>query len=299
MCGICGDVDLLGAPDAEGVRRAARALAHRGPDAEGFFFEGPAALGHRRLAILDLESGDQPMTRDGVTIIFNGEAYDFPSLPDQLRARGHPFTTRSDTEVVLRAYLQWGEDFAAHVQGMFALALWDSRARTLILARDRLGKKPLYYFFRGQRLVFASELKALVAHGAAPRELDAEALVQYLACEYVPAPLSILRGVRKLPAAHLAVLDSSGLRLKRYWEVPAAFAHAPPDAGGEFPRLPHAALAKRLVADVAVGVFLSGGIDSTSIAALAARPQKPLPTFSIGLLEDGFDESPLAALAAP
>jgi asparagine synthase (glutamine-hydrolysing) len=298
MCGICGDVDLLGAPDAEGVRRAALALAHRGPDAEGFFFEGPAALGHRRLAILDLESGDQPMTRDSVTIIFNGEAYDFASLRDELRARGHSFTTRSDTEVVLRAYLEWGEDFAAHVQGMFALALWDSRARKLILARDRLGKKPLYYFFRGQRVVFGSELKALMAHGAAPRELDAEALVQYLACEYVPAPLSILKGVRKLPAAHVAVLDSSGLRLKRYWEVPAPSSEAPPDAPGELLRLLDAAVAKRLVADVPVGVFLSGGIDSTSIAALAARHKKPLRTFSIGFTEESFDESPWAALAA-
>src|SRR5205085_1643508 len=126
MCGICGDVDLSGAPDAEGVRRAARALAHRGPDAEGFFNDGPASLGHRRLSILDLESGDQPMTRDGVTLVFNGEAYDFAGLREELRARGHSFTSRSDTEVVLRAYLEWGEQFAEHVHGMFALALWDA-----------------------------------------------------------------------------------------------------------------------------------------------------------------------------
>src|SRR2546428_1836891 len=126
MCGICGDVDLAGAPDAEGVRRAARAIAHRGPDAEAFFFEGPAALGHRRLAILDLESGDQPMIRDAVAVVFNGEAYDFASLREELRAKGHPFSSRSDTEVVLRAYLEWGEEFAEHVHGMLALAIWDS-----------------------------------------------------------------------------------------------------------------------------------------------------------------------------
>src|SRR3982751_2982393 len=190
MCGICGDVDLAGSPDVEGVRRAARAIAHRGPDAEDFFFEGPAGLGHRRLAILDLESGAQPMVRDGVALAFNGEAYDFAPLRDELRAKGHPFTTRSDTEVVLRAYLEWGEAFPEHVHGMFAVALWDARRRKLVLARDRLGKKPLYYWVRGSRIAFASELKALLAHGAVPRELDMDALVQYLACEYVPAPAS-------------------------------------------------------------------------------------------------------------
>src|SRR5712692_7924860 len=151
MCGIAGDVALSGAPDADGVRRAARALAHRGPDAEGFFFENAAALGHRRLSILDLTTGDQPITREGVTLIFNGEAYDFPELRDELRGKGHAFTTRCDTEVVLRAYLEWGEHFVGRVQGMFALALWDGRASKLLLARDRLGKKPLYYFLREGR----------------------------------------------------------------------------------------------------------------------------------------------------
>src|SRR5947209_8279947 len=159
MCGICGDVDLAGAPDAEGVRRAAQALAHRGPDAEGFFSEGPAALGHRRLSILDLAGGVQPMTRDGVTLVFNGQAYDFAGLREELRERGHSFTTRSDTEVVLRAYLEWGEEFAERVHGMLACALWDARRRKLLLARDRLGKKPLYYCAQGSRLIFASELK--------------------------------------------------------------------------------------------------------------------------------------------
>jgi asparagine synthase (glutamine-hydrolysing) len=301
MCGICGDVDLAGAPDADGVRRAARAIAHRGPDAEGFHFDGPAALGHRRLSILDLESGGQPMVRDGVALAFNGEAYDFAGLREELRAKGHPFTTRSDTEVVLRAYLEWGEEFAERVHGMFALALWDSRRRKLVLARDRLGKKPLYYFARGTRLVFGSELKALLAHGAVPRELDPEAVVQYLACEYVPAPSTILRGIRKLPAAHVAVLDDRGFRLRRYWDVPAPEPHARmsvDDAAGELLRLLDAAVAKRLVADVPVGVFLSGGIDSTSIAALAVRHKRPLQTFSIGFVEESFDESPWAQLAS-
>src|SRR3954470_17202339 len=300
MCGICGDVDLSDAPDAEGVRRGTRAIAHRGPDAEDFFFEGPAALGHRRLSILDLESGAQPMVRDGVALAFNGEAYDFAPLRDELRAKGHPFTTRSDTEVVLRAYLEWGESFPERVHGMFALAIWDGPRRKLLLARDRLGKKPLYYFARGGRVVFGSELKALLAHGGVPRELDPEALVQYLACEYVPAPATILRGVRKLPAAHLLVLDERGIRLRRYWEVPAPGTERVEarEAAGELVRLLEGAVAKRLVADVPVGVFLSGGVDSTSIAALALRHKNPLRTFSIGFMEESFDESPWAEMAA-
>src|SRR5437867_9721999 len=149
MCGICGDVDLAGAPDAEGVRRAARAIAHRGPDAEAFFFEAPAALGHRRLSILDLESGDQPMIRDAVAVVFNGEAYDFASLREELRAKGHPFSSRTDTDVVLRAYLESGEEFAEHLHGMFALALLDSRPRKRVPARARLGQAPRYYAQRG------------------------------------------------------------------------------------------------------------------------------------------------------
>jgi asparagine synthase (glutamine-hydrolysing) len=300
VCGFCGDVDLAGAPDADGVRRAARAIAHRGPDAEGFYFDGPAGLGHRRLSILDLESGDQPMERDGVVIAFNGEAYDFALLRDELRGKGHAFTSRSDTEVVLRSYLEWGEGFPERVHGMFSLALWDSRRRKLLLARDRLGKKPLYYFLRGSRVVFGSELKALLEHGGVPRELDPESLVQYLACEYVPAPASILRGVRKLPAAHVAVFDERGFRIRRYWDLPAPSHEqvAADEAAAELVRLLDAAVAKRLVADVPVGVFLSGGVDSTSIAALAVRHKQPLQTFSIGFVEESFDESPWAELAS-
>src|SRR2546428_13574986 len=150
MCGICGDVDLAGgAPDAEGVRRAARAIAHRGRDAEASFSDGPAGLGHRRLAILALESGDQPMVRDAVAVVFNGEAYDFASLREELGAKGHPFSSRSDTEVVLRAYLEWGEEFAEHVHGMFAVAIWDSRRRKAVLARDRVGNESLVHVLGG------------------------------------------------------------------------------------------------------------------------------------------------------
>jgi asparagine synthase (glutamine-hydrolysing) len=312
MCGICGDVDLSRAPDAEAVRRMASALAHRGPDAHGFFCDGPVALGHRRLSILDIEGGVQPMSAGGITLLFNGQAYEHGEVRERLRERGHTFSTRSDTEVVLRAYLEWGERFVEELQGMFAVAIWDARERKLVLARDRLGKKPLYYALASgsafltepsgspTRCVFASELKAFAAHGGVPRELDAESLAQYLAVEYVPAPRSIHRHVFKLPAAHVAVLDAAGFRLRRYWDLPAPgrFDGSVEEAGKGLVERLDAAVARRLVADVPVGVFLSGGIDSTTIAALAARHQHPLRTFSIGFVEKSFDETPWALLAS-
>ena len=318
MCGIAGEIRLDRPPDEVAVRRMSDALRHRGPDAEGFHRDGPAALAHRRLSILDLSGGAQPMVRDGCAIVFNGEAYRHQELRDELGRRGHAFSTRSDTEVVLRAYLEWGEGFVEHVDGMFALALWDGRARKLLLARDRVGKKPLYYALaRGTGwqgappeldvaepgvtgAVFASELKAVAAHGGVPRDVDHEALVKYLAVEYVPAPRSIHRAVFKLPAACTAVLDRGQWRIRRYWEPPAPAAAGPTfrEAGQELLARLDRAVARRLVADVPVGVFLSGGVDSTAVAALAARHARPLSTFAIGFEEESFDESGWARLAA-
>ena len=307
MCGIAGEVGFAQKPDAAAVHRMADALRHRGPDAEGFFTEGPVALGHRRLSILDLEGGVQPMVRDGCALVFNGQAYDFAALRAELESRGHTFTTRSDTEVVLVAYLAWGEQFALRLHGMFAIAIWDGRARKLVLARDRLGKKPLYYAHDGKKLTFGSELKAFVAHGGIPREIDPAALAQYLAVECVPAPRSIFKAIAKLPAAHVAVFDEHGLRLRRYWDLPAPAADGGPrrsdgneaeQAASELTRLLDKAVEKRLVADVPVGVFLSGGVDSTAITALAVRHKRPLSTFSIGFQEASFDESAFAKLAA-
>jgi asparagine synthase (glutamine-hydrolysing) len=320
MCGIAGELRFDRPPDAAAVRRMADALRHRGPDAEGFHVDGRVALAHRRLSILDLAGGGQPMAREGCAIVFNGEAYQHHEVRDELAGRGHVFTTRSDTEVVLRAYLEWGERFLERIQGMFALALWDARSEKLVLARDRLGKKPLYYALaRGggwqsrppsgdaaeegvSGVVFGSELKAFAAHGGVPRELDPESLARYLAVEYVPAPRSIHQGVFKLPAAHVAVVDRRGLRLERYWDLPAPAParDAPPEreAKAELLARLEAAVARRLVADVPVGVFLSGGIDSTAVAALAARHKRPLSTFAIGFEEGSFDESSWARLAA-
>jgi asparagine synthase (glutamine-hydrolysing) len=318
MCGIAGEVRFDAPPSTEAVHRMADALAHRGPDAEGFASDGFAALGHRRLSILDLVGGVQPMEREGVTLVFNGQAYDFAALRVELSARRHPFTTRSDTEVVLRAYLEWGEDFLARLHGMFAIALWDARSRKLLLGRDRMGKKPLHLAInhRGQwltelpavgapalpvdRLVFGSELKALVAHGGIPRSLSRPALVEYLVAEAVASPRSIYAEVHKLPAAHLAVLDPSGFRVRRYWElpVPDGRARLRSDAAAELRALLDAAVAKRLVADVPVGIFLSGGIDSTGLTALAVRHAPRIHSFSIGFKEASFDESGYARLAA-
>jgi len=348
VCGIAGEIRFDAAPDADGVLRATRALAHRGPDAEGFFTEGAAALGHRRLSILDLAGGVQPMVQDGVALVFNGQAYEHDALRAELRAAGHAFHTRSDTEVVLRAYFEWGEEFAGRVQGMFAIALWDSRTQRLVLARDRMGKKPLHYSLlngaqglagappqigeavAASRLVFGSEVKALLAHGALSREVDPIALVQYLANEAVPAPRTIFAGARKLPPGCTAVFDARGFRVRRFWELPAPASARPSRSMGSQSSVPQAsragpalhasdahlpsgevheaaqellhlldgAVARRLAADVPVGVFLSGGVDSTTIAALAARHKAPLDTFSIGFSEASFDETPFALLAA-
>jgi len=317
MCGIAGEVRFDAPPDPEAVRRMAGALAHRGPDAEGFLTDGVAALGHRRLSILDLVGGVQPMEREGVTLVFNGQAYDFVALRTELVGMGHPFTTRSDTEVVLRAYLAWGEDCFQRLHGMFALALWDAPRRKLLLARDRMGKKPLHLALahRGHwreefpvdgapaatvdRLVFGSELKAFVAHGAIPRTLSRAALVEYLATEAVPSPRTIYTEVHKLPPAHFAVLDTRGLRVQRYWALPSPERGAPrPDAAQELRVLLDAAVAKRLVADVPVGIFLSGGVDSTGLTALAVRHSPRIHSFSVGFEESSFDESAYARLAA-
>jgi len=317
MCGIAGEVRFDAPANTEAVHRMADALAHRGPDAEGFASDGMAALGHRRLCILDLVGGVQPMQREGVTLVFNGQAYDFVALRAELSGQGHAFTTRSDTEVVLRAYLQWGEECFARLQGMFALALWDAPKRRLVLARDRMGKKPLHVALahRGHwlaelpaegspatpvdRLVFGSELKAFVAHGGVPRTLSQPALVEYLAAEAVPAPRTIYSEVQKLPAAHFAVLDTAGLRLRRYWELPSpATGGHRPEAAAELRALLDAAVAKRLVADVPVGIFLSGGVDSTGLTALAVRHSPRIHSFSIGFREASFDETAYARLAA-
>ena len=298
MCGIVGNVVARAdrTPDRAVLARMNDRIAHRGPDDDGVFVRGPAGLAMRRLKIIDLATGHQPMAGEEgrVWVVFNGEIYNYHELREALAARGHVFTTRSDTEVIVHGYEERGVASVGDLDGMFAVAIWDAPARTLLLARDRLGIKPLYYAVLPDQIVFASELKALLEHPAIERTLDLTALSRYLAHEYVPAPHSILRAVRKLPAGHWLTYTDGRVKLEPYWDV-----HFQRGAGideAEAVEALRAALDRsvkqHLVSDVPLGVFLSGGIDSSAVAAFAARhfPGR-LKTFSIGFEDPSFDET--------
>lgn len=332
MCGIAGILRLDGGPLPPGAGRAVRAMtdrmACRGPDGEGFWRQGPVALGHRRLSIIDLAGGRQPMlSADGkLCVVHNGEIYNFRELRRELAARGVTFRTESDTELVLAAYAAWGEDCLERFEGMFAFALWDGPRRRLFCARDRFGKKPFFYTLQNGVFCFASELSALAllgrpepADAPAPdgREgawpdflplgfhLDATALMRYLAYEYVPTPQTMYREVHSLEPAHFLLLETegaAGARPARYWDLPMPEATAPGDETElclELERLLANAVRRRLVSDVPLGVFLSGGIDSSIVAGLMARESaSPVMSFSIGFEEASYDESRYARLAA-
>jgi len=303
MCGICG---IVGPERVEHdvLARMTGVLRHRGPDDEGFFVreyeQGPCVgLGFRRLSIIDLESGNQPIANEdgSVQLVFNGEIYNFRELRKELEARGHRFATNADTEVIVHLYEDDGPRCVERLNGMFAFALWDERKRELVLARDRFGKKPLYYAELGRSLLFGSELKALLQHPSCPRELDFESLSKYLALEYVPTPHSIYGGVRKLPAAHLLRWRNGSSSIEPYWDL--SFASAEVDGRSdddyveEFRSRLREAVRRRLVSDVPLGAFLSGGIDSSSIVAMMvdALPAGAVKTFTIGFGERSFDES--------
>ncbi|MGC5333238.1 N-acetylglutaminylglutamine amidotransferase [Micromonospora sp. DT62] len=294
MCGISGEARFDGStPDAGAVTRMTEAMRSRGPDGEGLFDDGWVILGHRRLTIIDLtEAGSQPMVRDdlGLALVFNGCVYNYPQLREELRGAGHTFHSTSDTEVVLVAYAQWGEHFVDHLVGMFAVVLVDRRRRRLVLARDRLGIKPLYLAESSGRLRFASTLPALLRAGDVDTSIDPVALHHYLSWHsIVPAPRTVLRGIRKLPPATVRVVEADGRsRQHVYWRPDYARdpAHAGMDAGDWRAAVGEAlreAVRRRLVADVPVGVLLSGGLDSSMIVALLAEAgQRHLQTFSIG-----------------
>lgn len=308
MCGICG---ILHSDPGRPVDQAIlagmnQALAPRGPDGEGYYLHGPLGLGHRRLAIIDLETGQQPMTNENSSIwlVFNGEIYNFPELRRRLRRAGHVFRTRSDAEVIIHAYEEFGTECVRHFNGMFAFALWDQPRRTLFLARDRVGLKPLYYTLGPEGLLFASELKAILAHPRVSRELDPEALHQYLVYEYVPTPQSIFRGIKKLPPGFSATFQDHKLSLERYWDFGLERSELTP--GRSKPACLAAlrqslkeAVRLELVADVPVGVLLSGGLDSSAIAAMLAELQAPdIQSFAVGFEDPSFDESGYARLVA-
>jgi len=310
MCGIAGFVNAGGRGADLGVLAGMTgSLAHRGPDGQGLHAEGPVGLGHRRLSIIDVGGGAQPLANEDRTVwvTYNGELYNEPGLRKGLLERGHRFRTGADTESLVHLYEEAGDDFAAGLNGMFALAIWDSRRGRLVLARDRMGQKPLYYYETpAGGLVFASEPKALLRHPEVARRLDPEGLARYLFYEYVPAPHSIWAGVRKLPPAHVLTWESGRVALRRYWSPawpdPApATAPAPfEEAAGEFWRGFRAAVGRHRRSDVPLGVFLSGGVDSSAVAAAVCElePAGGVRTFSIGFDDPSFDESAHARAVA-
>jgi asparagine synthase (glutamine-hydrolysing) len=301
MCGICGIVSTRGPADPERLARMSAKLLHRGPDSDGTFVEGPVALAARRLAIIDLEGGDQPIANEDGTVhvVQNGELYNYPELRGELERAGHSFRTHCDTELLVHLYEQEGPAFARRLRGMFAVALWDSTRRRLVLARDRYGIKPLYYRADTDGLEFASELRSL------PRgEIDLDALEAFLAFNSIPAPLTIFREARKLPPGHVLVWEDGKLSLERYARpAPLPADELRDDDEAELieelrSRLRDSVRA-HLLADVPVGVLLSGGIDSSALAALAAQESAdPVRTFSIGFEERSFNELADARLVA-
>ncbi len=304
MCGIAG---YVGTAPPELLLAMLRRLKHRGPDGTGCHETPGAGLGATRLAIIDLAGGQQPMaSEDGaVSIVFNGEVYNHRELRPRLEAEGHRFRTRSDTEAVLHAYAQLGDACVAELRGMFAFAIWDGRRRRLLLARDRLGKKPLYYWQRNGLFLFASELKALLCHAAVGRELDWDSFHHYLAFGYTPASRSIFAEIAKLPPGHTAVLEDGALRLRRYWALPPPGAAPPPTSPGEAAaRVREAvrdAVRLRLESDVPLGVFLSGGIDSSIVVACMREiTGQRIRTFAVGFGRGApsYDELPFARRVA-
>ncbi len=313
MCGICGifDAEAQGVSHESLIRLMASTIAHRGPDDEGFYVSPYCVLGHRRLNIIDLSPlGRQPMTNEDGTVwvSFNGEIYNYRDLRADLIRRGHQFRSRTDTEVLVHLYEEKGESFLTELNGMFALSLWDDRRGKLLLARDRFGKKPLYYFSDGRRLLFASELKAILADPSIPRQIDPEALSAYLSLGYVPCPASIFKGIQKLPpASSMTVeLDRTGRGLKidgphRYWTL--RYKPDPQltemDCVGRIQDLIRDAVRVRLFSDVPLGAFLSGGLDSSTVVATMAEVSKEsVETFSVGFDETSFDELRFAEIVA-
>jgi len=308
MCGIYGILRLDGAPvPREALAPMGRVTVHRGPDDEGAHYDGPCALGMRRLSIIDLASGHQPLSSaDGTLwLVANGEIYNFRELRRDLEARGHRFKTGSDCETILHLYAEHGGDFARHLNGMYAFALWDARRRRLVIGRDRLGVKPLYIHNDGRRLVFASEAKAILGLPGFRAELDPGALDSYLGLGYVPAPQSIFRGIEKLAPATLLVAEGGAVTARRYWRVPDEIDRSSTEAEwAERVRARlDAAVRMQMVSDVPIGGFLSGGIDSSTVVGLMAKhSDRPVRTYAIGFSGGGaeafYNELPYARQVA-
>ena len=309
MCGITGWANLdPRTPPPEGGEELLRLMCdrmiHRGPDSEGYLIDDGVALGMRRLAIIDLLTGEQPTFNEdhSVAVILNGEIYNYRELRADLEARGHTFRSASDTEILPHLYEEYGREMVSHLNGMFAFALWDERRRRLFIARDRFGEKPLYWGVFDDTLLFASEPKVLLAHPAVRPNLNLNALRQYLSYDYVPAPLSIYEGISKLPAAHTLTLENGQIEVERYWRLSYKTREPVPsvaDAAEQLRELLADSVRMRLVSDVPLGVLLSGGIDSSVVTALAVRASsETVKTFSISFAESSFDESQYARAVA-
>jgi asparagine synthase (glutamine-hydrolysing) len=305
MCGIAGIFSKSSITDSDKqiLKQMADVMMHRGPDGEGFYFDSAIGLAHRRLSIIDLEGGKQPLSNEDGTvwITFNGEIYNYVELREQLIQKGHKFVTSSDTEVIVHLYEEKGEEFIAELRGMFALGLWDARNKRLLLTRDRLGKKPLFYALLKDSVAFASEMKSLLQIPGFPKELDREALVDYFSLLYVPAPKSIFRHVRKVRPGHYLVIDSQGARERAYWDISFDETEVKSEERWceELLNVYREAVRLRLRSDVPLGAFLSGGVDSSSVVALMSGMNgRRVNTCSVGFDEEEFDESLHAAAFA-
>ena len=306
MCGIAGIVSTeLGArQDVETIRLMCIAIVHRGPDDEGFYVHDGAGLGMRRLSIIDLDGGHQPIHNEdrNVWVVFNGEIYNFPELRRGLESRGHSFYTHSDSEVIVHLYEELGTGCVRKLRGMFAIAVWDERCKTLLLARDRLGKKPLHYALHNGELYFGSEIKSL--HAVAPKlaEVDPEAMLSYFQFGYIPDPLTAFRSIRKLPPGHLLEFEAGQIQVRSYWDLPCYGTFDPvseQECLDELERRLEEAVRIRLISDVPLGALLSGGVDSSIIVALMSRANSGrVKTFSIGFPNEDFSETAHASVVA-
>jgi asparagine synthase (glutamine-hydrolysing) len=307
MCGIAGILEFGSdaRASARALREMCRVITHRGPDDEGFYTDGPLGIGMRRLSIVDVAGGHQPLSNEDGTlwIVFNGEIYNHLALREQLIARGHRYTTHSDTETVIHLFEEYGEDCLQHLRGMFAFSIWNRNTRTLFIARDRLGIKPLYYKLTPERLLFGSEIKAILAHGGIRPEFNRAALPEYLAFGYLSGEESFYAGIGKLLPGHAMTIGMNGkAEIRQYWDLDASTTHESRDESyyvGSYRELLEGAVQSHLMSDVPLGVFLSGGVDSSAVAALMTKLRRePVETFSVGYAEQAQSELPFARTVA-
>ncbi|MFQ5963089.1 MAG: asparagine synthase (glutamine-hydrolyzing) [Candidatus Scalinduaceae bacterium] len=303
MCGICGRLDFKKEVKASNISSMTQSLFHRGPDEEGIYVEGRIGLGCRRLSIIDLKGGHQPLSNEDKNIwaVFNGEIYNFKEVKVYLEKQGHVFKTRCDTEVIVHSYEEWGTNFVIHLNGMFAIALWDSRQKKLVLVRDRVGIKPLYYAISEDGITFGSELKAVLNDPMVQVDLDSKAVHYFFALNYIPAPLTIYKQVKKLNPGEMLICDRDHVSTKCYWDLPRESEEE--NSLGFYSKKTYEGLLEsvglRLMSDVPMGIFLSGGVDSSIICALYSQiTQQKIKTFSVGFKESSYNELDKARLVA-